>query len=283
MHLLKSLLLGVIQGLTEFLPISSSGHLILARWLFNWHLPEDAALRFDVALHMGTLLALLGYFWRDWVRLAWAVLRGLVARLRQPSPERSADERRDERLAWLLVAATVPGAVFGAAGERFIEETLRQPSLVALLLILAGLLLLVADRTGRCHRPLEGICWADALVIGMSQALALAPGVSRSGITITAGLFRGLNREAAARFSFLLSTPITAGAGLLQLRTFLHTGLAPAEAASLVAGVASAAIVGVLAISFLLRFVRRYSLAVFAYYRLALGGMTLALVLLGIK
>lgn len=283
MHPVEAVLLGIIQGLTEFLPISSSGHLILARWLFNWHLPENAALRFDVALHMGTLLALLGYFWRDWVRLAWAVLRGLVARLRRGSSARSADDHRDERLAWLLVAATVPAAVAGAAGERYVEATLRQPALVALLLILAGLLLLVADRTGRHHRPLEGVCWADALVIGMSQVLALAPGVSRSGITITAGLFRGLNREAAARFSFLLSTPITAGAGLMQLRALLQNGLSPTEAISFAAGVASAAIVGVLVISFLLRFVRRYSLAAFAYYRFAMGGLALTLMLLGIK
>ncbi len=283
MHPVEAILLGSIQGLTEVLPISSSGHLILARWLFNWHLPEDAALRFDVALHLGTLLALLSYFWRDWVRLSWAVLRGLAARLRSRSLERSADECRDERLAWLLVAATLPAAVVGAVGERYIEETLRQPALVALLLILAGLLLLIADRTTRGHRPLEGICWSDALVIGMSQALALAPGVSRSGITITAGLFRGLDREAAARFSFLLSTPITAGAGLLQLRTFLHTGLTPTELLSFAAGIASAALVGVLAISFLLRFVRRYSLAAFAYYRFALGGLVLALILLGTR
>jgi undecaprenyl-diphosphatase len=283
MHLVEVILLGIIQGLTEFLPISSSGHLILARWLFNWHLSEDAALRFDVALHMGTLLALLIYFWRDWLRLAGAMLVGFAMRLRRSSRVRSADACRDERLAWLLAAATVPAAIVGVVGEHYIEQTLRRPMLVAILLIAVGVLLLVADRAGRGHRRLECVGWKDALLIGMSQALALAPGVSRSGITITAGLLRGFDREAAARFSFLLSMPITAGAGLLELRRLLHAGLAPAEALSFAVGAVAAAISGLLAISFLLRFVRRYSLAAFAYYRFLLGGAVLALVLLGAR
>jgi undecaprenyl-diphosphatase len=279
----QGIALGIVQGLTEFLPISSSGHLILARWLLDWDIPADAALKFDVALHMGTLLALLLFFWRDWCRLAQAVARGVLARITGQAASCSPAQRQDERLAWLLLAGTIPGGVAGAAGERFIQDHLREPLLVAVLMVSMGALLLVADWAARRARPLESIGLTDAVVIGASQALALAPGVSRSGITITTGRLFGFTREAAARFSFLLSTPLTAAAGLLQLQELARNGLSAADAAALFPGVASAAVVGMLAIGFLLRFLQRNSLAAFAYYRFVLGGLVLALILLGVK
>ena len=258
--LLQAVVLGIVQGLGEFLPISSSGHLILVPWLAGW---PDQTLTFDVALHIGTVLALLGYFWRDWLTLARAVLRGLF----------SAEARKTAswRLAWLLVVGSIPAAVIGVLFEDVIERNVRAPALVATLLITFGLALLVADRFARRDRDIAEIGLRDAIVVGLAQAVALMPGVSRSGVTMTAGLSLGLDRAAAARFSFLLSAPIVFGAALFKLRDLYRNPPPPSDALIFLVGILVAGVVGALAIGFLLRFLQRNSVAVFVWYRVALG------------
>ncbi len=262
-------ILGIVQGLTEPLPISSSGHLILTPWLLGW--PEHS-LTFDVALHGGTALAIIVYFWRDWIALAGA----LVASLRY----RSFGGDYHRRLVWYIAVASIPGALAGVAFESTIEEALREPPLVALLLVGMGLLLLLADRLGSHRRSLPEITFQDALIIGIAQAFALVPGVSRSGVTITTGLFRHLSRADAARFSFLLSGPIVTGAFAYKMLELLRQGLPAGERTAFLLGMATAAVVGYIAIRFLLGYLQKNSLALFVYYRLALGAIVLGLFLL---
>lgn len=258
----------MVQGLTEFLPISSSAHLILVPWLLGWPEFEDK-LAFDAALHLGTILALITYFWRDWLDLAGALMRGL----RDPTA------RRDPkwRLAWFVLLGSIPASVAGLALEPTIEGLLREPRPVAILLILFGLLMLMADRQASKRHGIREVGTWDALIIGLAQVLALAPGVSRSGITITAGLFVGLNRAAAARFSFLLSTPVTLAAALFSLPKMFEPDDTPAEIGIFLVGVISAGLCGFLAIGFLLRYLRENSLATFVWYRLLLGLLVLGL------
>jgi undecaprenyl-diphosphatase len=263
----EAIVLGVVQGLAEFLPISSSGHLILVPWLLGW--PEHG-LTFDLALHLGTSVALLSYFWRDWLGLGKAVLHGVVDAQARASTE--------WRLAWLIVLGCLPAAVVGVLFEDVIEAMLRQPALIALLLMVFGLVLLAAERVGRKSRVLHQVTLTDALVIGFAQVLALAPGVSRSGITMTAGLFQGLDRGAAARFSFLLSAPITVAAALFKLRVLLKQPLTSSEVAAFVVGIVTAGIVGALAIGFLLRYLQRQPVNLFVWYRLAMGAFVLVMV-----
>lgn len=268
--LVQAVVLGIVQGLAEFLPISSSGHLILVPWLLGWH---DHSLTFDLALHLGTTLALLGYFWRDWTALASAVLRGL----------RSVEARKDPRwrLAWLLVVGSLPAGVIGVLFEDAIEQNVRQPVMIAVLLMVFGLVLYLADRLSTHGRDLGDVRLRDALTVGCAQVLAFLPGVSRSGITLTAGLVRGLDRPAAARFSFLLSAPITFAAAVYKLRVLFRSPPVGEEALAFVAGIAVAASVGALAIGFLLRFLQRSSTAVFVWYRVLAGGGVLLLALGG--
>jgi undecaprenyl-diphosphatase len=262
--LFEAIVLGIVQGLAEFLPISSSGHLILVPWLAGW---PPHGLTFDLALHLGTSIALLAYFWRDWLNLARAVIAGLT--------DVKARHTDNWRLAWLIVLGCIPAGVVGVLFEDFIEATVRQPSLIALFLMVFGLLMLVADRVGRRNRTLDQITLIDAVVIGCAQVLSLAPGVSRSGVTMTAGLFRGLDRPAAARYSFLLSAPITLAAALFKLRVLLREPLTGSEVIAFVVGVATAAIVGALAIGFLMRYIQRQSLDVFVWWRLVFGSFVL--------
>ena len=268
--LVQAVVLGIVQGLAEFLPISSSGHLILVPWLLGW--PEHS-LTFDLALHLGTTLALLGYFWREWLTLARAVPAGLA--------NAEARKRPEWRLAWLLVLGSLPAGLLGVLFEDVIERNLRQPVLVAVLLIAFGLALGLADRLSRRGRGLGDLELPDALTIGCAQALALVPGVSRSGITLTAGLLRGLDRPAAARFSFLLSAPITFAAAVYKLRVLVRTPPTGDQALAFVVGAAVAAVVGALAIGFLLRYLQRSSTAIFVWYRLAAGAGILILALAG--
>jgi undecaprenyl-diphosphatase len=251
MDLLQSIVLGVVQGLTEFLPISSSGHLAVLPWMFGW---RDPGLTFDVALHAGTLVALLLYFWKDWL--------GILARWRQP-------------LLWLLIVGCIPAGIVGYKFDEYFETVFRSPALIAVLMIAMGFLLLAAERLGKKIRAMETVGLRDTLIIGCAQALALMPGVSRSGITITAGLFTGLTREAAARFSFLLSTPIVAGAALLKLKHVATGGIPSGEYASFVIGTVTAAVVGFLAIKYLLQFLQKHTLYVFVWYRFVFGIMIL--------
>lgn len=260
-----AILLGAVQGLTEFLPVSSSGHLIVVPWLLG---RPAGGLTFDVALHIGTLLVLLVYFWRDWLHLAGGLLN--VARGR-PDPR--------AQVLVLLVVGTLPAVAVGLTAERVIEERLRSPYLVAVLLAAVAVLFLVAERSATQRRLLKDVGWVDALLIGCAQATALVPGVSRSGITIVAGLILGLRRDEAARFSFLLATPAIAGAGVLRLRALLQSGLPPEEQVAFALGLVSAAVVGFAAVAWLLGYLRRRSLAVFAYYRLGLAVLIVVLAL----
>jgi undecaprenyl-diphosphatase len=268
--LFQAVVLGVVQGLSEFLPISSSGHLILVPWLFGW--PEHS-LTFDLALHLGTSAALLAYFWRDWVSLGQTVVIGLGDAKRRASPEWA--------LAWLIVLGCIPAGLLGILFEDLVESQLRQPLVIGVLLIVFGALLYLADRLSAHRRSLTDVRVVDTLFIGCAQALALAPGVSRSGVTMTAGLFRGLTREGAARFSFLLSAPITIAAALYKLRVLMKAPPNESEAVIFVVGIVTAGVVGALAIGFMLRYLQRQSVAVFFWYRLVLGLVVIALALAG--
>ena len=255
--------LGIVQGLGEFLPISSSAHLILTPWFLGW---PDPGLTFDVALHVGTLVAVLAYFWRDLVRLVRAA----------PYPRTP-----DGRLFWLLLVGAIPGGIAGILLDSLAEQALRSPLLIAGTLSLMGLALLAADRLGATDRDLHDIGLRDALLIGAAQAVAIVPGVSRSGITIAVARARGIERAAAARFSFLLGAPIIAGAALFKLR---HLITEPgALTGSFLVGVVMAAIVGALSIGFLLRYLRDAGFTLFVVYRLLLAGMVLLTLVLGLR
>jgi undecaprenyl-diphosphatase len=266
--IVQALIMGVVQGLTEFLPVSSSGHLIIVPFLFGWHDPFIDSLAFSVMLHIGTLLALLIYFWADWLRLVPAGLATLRDRSLRGDPDR--------RLAWLLVAATIPAAVVGFLFNDIIESNVREVGLVAVTLVVGGGILWLADRRGGRARGVADVSFPVAIGIGVAQAVALVPGISRSGISISAARFAGLDREAAARFSFLMATPVTAGAALFELRK-LVTGEAGVDVSlePLVVGMVAAFISGMLAIGVLLRYVRTRSLNAFVWYRLVLAGIVL--------
>lgn len=272
----QAIVLGAVQGLTEFMPISSSAHLTLIPWLFGWDSPFINSLTFDVALHIGTLVAVLIYFGRDLSRYLMAGVRGLFdARVRA--------QDLDFRLAWLIVLATVPGVLAGILLESAAERAFRDPRLIAVMLIVMGLVLFAADQYGRRRRKLEDIKARDALSVGLAQALALIPGVSRSGSTISLSLILGLRRESAARFSFLLSVPITLGAIVKKMYDLIKTGLPGDERAAFVAGILVSGVVGFLCIAFLMRYLQRNSFAVFVIYRLGLGLLVLGIALLGLR
>jgi undecaprenyl-diphosphatase len=268
MPLVHAIVLGIVQGLTEFLPVSSSAHLIIVPWLLGW---DDGGLTFDVALHAGTLVSVILYFFRDWIQI---IGQGVGLNV-----GRDGSLGKNRNLLWLLVAATVPGGLFGFLFEKQAETTLRSPYIIASTAIGIGVVLWLAERLGRKQKDISHISTTDALLIGTAQALAIIPGVSRSGITISAGLFRNLDRESAARFSFLLLTPITAGAALKKFWD-LHKhegGIPPEMHAAFIAGMIASAIVGALAIQFFLNYLRRHSLNLFICYRILFGIMVIAL------
>ncbi len=267
MSVLQAVILGALQGTTEFLPISSSAHLILIPWLLGW---PDQGLTFDVVLHAGTLFAILSFFWKDWIQM----ISGLVSTKKSGM----AGQYANPRLLFLLVCGTIPAAVAGYLAETAVETRLRSPLVLSFTLIGLALLLWLAERFARKNRELTDVSMADALTVGAAQALALVPGTSRSGITITAGLFRGLTREAAARFSFLLSAPITAGAALKKILELHKTGIANAEQLPMILGFLTSVIVGYLTIKYLLRYLQKNTLFLFIYYRMALGCIILLLI-----
>lgn len=257
--ILEAIILGIVQGLTEFLPISSSGHLILAQWATGWTGELMNNLTFDVALHVGTLVAVLWYFRQDWLRLGKASLNAL----RGKAPAHEA------RFVWYLAFATIPAAILGMRYERVVETAFRDPLLVAAALVAGSLIIWLADHYSSQERRLASMTIGHSFFVGMAQAIALIPGISRSGITISAGLAMGYRREDAARFSFLLSTPVIAGAAVFKLKHLsLHSGDA---ALGFVLGTLSAAIVGYLAIRFLIRYLERHSMNIFVWYRLILA------------
>ena len=256
--ILEAIILGIVQGLTEFLPISSSGHLILAQWATGWEGELMNSLTFDVALHVGTLTAVLWYFWRDWLKLGKASLR-VLQRKAQPY---------EAKLVWYIALATVPAVIAGLTLEHTVETLFRNPLLVAAALAFGSLLMWVADRFAARNRYLSDMTLGHAVLVGIAQAVALVPGISRSGITISAGLAAGYRREDAARFSFLLSTPVIAGAALLKVRDISFQGHAMWGC---ILGTLGASVVGYLAIRFLIRYLERHSLNIFVWYRLALA------------
>ena len=273
----QALVLGITQGLTELLPVSSSGHLIVVPWLGDWRYLEAHPgfnKTFDVALHLGTLVAVVAYFWSDLVRLVAAWFRS-VRRRRISSV--------DERVAWYVAIATVPAAAVGALGESAIETHLGEPWQIAIVLAVFGVLLYVADRRPERH-DFAGLTFASGVGIGLSQILALMPGVSRSGITITTGRFLGLDRDSAARFSFLLLVPIVLGAVLLKgVKDVLLEGLPPGSTGPFVVGTLAAAGSGLLAISALLGYVRKHDYSVFVAYRLLAATIVLLLIATGVR
>ena len=268
MPLLEVIVLGIVQGLTEFLPISSTAHLAVIPWLFGW---PDPGLSYDIALHVGTLAAVLLYFFRDWVQI-----------IRQAfgiSVETDPVLTRNRGLLWLLIAGTIPAALAGLIFQKQAETTLRTPYVIATMMIGIGLVLWFAERAGRRQKDLSHVSFADSLSVGVAQALAVVPGVSRSGITIAAGLFRNLDRASAARFSFLLSTPVIAGAAAKDLWDLMrHQGGIPPEMRSaFLIGIAVSAVVGGLTIKFFLDYLKRRGLTFFVLYRLVFGIMIIAL------
>jgi undecaprenyl-diphosphatase len=287
--ILEAIILGIVQGLTEFLPVSSTAHLALTPWLVtrlglaNW---SDPGLTFDVALHAGTLFAILLYFWRTWIQIIRAALGGKVVRFSETSDNQRdltpEEQRRERQLLWYMIAATIPAALAGALLEKHIETTFRAPALVASMLIIVAVIMWIAERMSKFQKPLPQITLGDAMTVGVLQAFAVVPGVSRSGITITGGLFRNFTREAAARFSFLLSTPIIGGAALFKLHHVMKHGLPPGEMApgmaAFVAGIVVSAIVGYVTIAFFLRYLQTKTLTVFIVYRILFG---IAVLLLG--
>ncbi|MDD3487252.1 MAG: undecaprenyl-diphosphatase UppP [Candidatus Moranbacteria bacterium] len=267
MAIFHAILLGLVQGAGEFLPISSSAHLVLMPWFF--HFP-DPGLSFDVALHLGTLVAVILYFWRDWLeilRLAFLpkVQSSELLRL-------NLQGQYNKKILYFLIIATIPGAVFGYFLESYAETVFRSPLLIAFTLTALGLILYLVDRYHVHRKTIENMTWRDSLWIGLSQAGAIIPGVSRSGATITAGLFLGLNRESAARFSFLLSTPIILGAALVKLPHLFAAGFD----APLIVGMITAAASGYISIKYLLCWIQRASYAVFFWYRIALAAVIIA-------
>jgi undecaprenyl-diphosphatase len=275
MDIVAAAILGVVQGLTEFLPISSSAHLILVPWLFGW---EPNGLLFDVSLHVGTAIAILAFFWKDWFVLARETVLGLFEMRPFANAER--------RLAWFLVIGTIPAMVVGLAFEKTVEDRLRSPLVTVVTLVLFGLVLYFAERSSAQSRTLRDLTLADTILIGLCQALALIPGVSRSGITISAAMLKSMDRPSAARFSFLLATPIIVGAGLLEGVHFLKVVRHPAAGtaamdisgssfAVLAVGVAAAAVTGFLCIRYFLRYIQSNSFVPFVVYRIALAAVVL--------
>jgi undecaprenyl-diphosphatase len=285
----EAIVLGLVQGLTEFLPVSSSAHLIIVPWLFGW---DEPGLSFDAALHLGTLAAVIVYFWREFLGMARAIPRAIsipkTLLYRRANVEGEQD--RSARLLLLIAIATIPGLVFGLLGESAIDDLFHTEqhqdlalAIIAIVLMGVGLVLLYAEKVATLSRGMDDLEVQDAAAIGLAQAAALVPGVSRSGATITLGLFRGLRREDAARFSFLLGTPIIAGAGAKGLIDVLQSGLSGQEATAFALGMLTSAISGFLAIGFLLRYLQRASTRVFVFYRLGLGLFILVLLASGLR
>lgn len=265
-QIIQSLILGIVQGLTEFLPISSSGHLILIPQIFDWRGVVDS-LEFDVALHVGTTIAVIWFFWSDWVR----IIKAFFINLKKGTV--TADF--ESRLLLMILVGSIPAAIVGLGFKDFIEENTREPLLVASTLFIFALVLFLADKFGSKARNFKQIGWLDAVVIGLAQSLALIPGVSRSGITISAGLFRGLEAVSATRFSFLLSTPAIIGAAMLSMGDSIEI-VGNGNLSIMLVGVVAAAVTGWLTIKLLLKFIAKNSFHIFVGYRIILAILIVA-------
>jgi len=260
MTILQAIVYGIVQGITEFLPVSSTAHLVLVPWLFGW---EDPGAAFDVALHLGTAAAVIIYFYKDWLRL-------ISAGLTRP-------KSIDGKLFWLIVLATIPGALFGVVLSKYLEN-FRNLALIGVMLIIMGIVLYEADKIGKKNHNLKDMSPKRSIIIGLSQVFAIIPGVSRSGVTLSAGRLMGMDRESIAKFTFLMSTPIILGDGLYHAKNLLHTHI---ESAPFFTALLVSAVVGMLCINFLLNYLKKKGLGIFALYRLVLG--TLIIVIYFIK
>jgi len=258
MTILQAFILGIVQGATEFLPISSSGHLVLVPWITGWNLDPDATFVFDVLVQWGTLVAVFVYFWQDIITLLQAVLQGI--RTGKPFEDPHA------RLGWFIVLASVPAAVAGLLLKNLVANAFNNPAVVSGFLLLTALLLFLGDHFSQRARNLQQLSWQDALWIGFSQVLALFPGVSRSGSTIAGGLFRGLERKEAARFSFLMSIPVMLGAGGIAILDLIEAPDTFAQLPNVMVGFFAAAIVGYLSIRWLLHYLGNNTFREFAIY-----------------
>ncbi len=258
MTIIQSIILGIIQGLTEFLPISSSAHLVITPYLLGWEIPAQAGFIFDVLVQLGTLLAVIVYFRKDLYHIIRAVIEGIIRR-------RPLDEP-DARLGWLIVLATIPAIVAGLLFKGWVERAFASPLAAGLFLVGTALLLVIAEWLGKRKRKIDSINWLDALIVGVFQAISLLPGISRSGATISGGMLRNLERQSAARFSFLLSIPAMIGAGTVAVADLLHTPLANSQIPTILIGFVIAAMVGYLAIQWLLSFISKRPLFLFAAY-----------------
>jgi undecaprenyl-diphosphatase len=266
MPLYQAIVLAIIQGLTEFLPVSSTAHLTIIPELLKW---KDPGLSFDVALHLGTLVAVLAYFFRDWVQV---ILNGIGISYRGAHPDENS-----RSLLWLLVLGTIPAALAGLKFEKYADAALRTPYIIGGAMIVFGILMWVGDRASTARTGLDQMTGFDAIIVGIGQALAIIPGVSRSGITLTAARFRGFSREAAARFSFLLSTPIIAGAAAKKGWELHKDGLPEDMRLPYLVGILVSGVVGLVVIAFFMRYLRRHSLSVFVWYRIVFGIIVIAL------
>lgn len=259
MDLFQAIIYGIIQGLGEFLPISSTAHITLAPWLFGW---KDPGLAFDIALHMGTLLAVGILFWNDWIRLIKAGFTDIKS--------------RDGKLFWFIMFACIPGGVFGLLFEDKVATTFRNPILIGIMLILMGALLYVADKYSRTEVPLKDIGFKRSFLIGVSQAIAMFPGVSRSGITMATGRLFKLSREDSARFTFLLSTPFIFLSGVYKAKDLVSV---PVDAFTFLVAILTSGIVGALSIKFILEYLKKKGFGIFVAYRFLLGAVVIAIAL----
>lgn len=265
MNYIYSIILGIIQGLTEFLPISSSAHLVIAHDLLNFGFVDN--LTFDVALHVGTLIALILFFWRDIYRYIIAFFQSLA--------KWDLKNNFDQRLVWFIIIGSIPAGIAGFLLESKADTVFRSLWLIAILLVLVGILFIIFERISQKTNDLNALSWKSVVIIGLAQVIALLPGVSRSGITMLAGMSQKLKREEAARFSFLLSIPVVFGAGLQKLFEAVHSGLTSQDWLVMLVGLVTAAIVGYLVIRFLLKYLVTHSLNIFAYYRFLLAAVVI--------
>lgn len=267
MSLLQAILLGIIQGITEFLPISSSAHLVLVPFLLGWKLPAEQAFTFDVLVQDGTLLAVIIYYWKDLMSIAVSFVRSLLRGKPFSEP--------DARLGWYLILATVPAGLFGLLIKKQVEAAFASPAATGIFLFVTAGMLFLGETIGKRCRSLDSINWLDALIIGVFQAFSIFPGVSRSGATLTGGMQRNFDRPSAARFAFLMSIPVMVAAGLLETLDLLKSPELGSFLPVVALGTLVAAVVGYFAIRWLISYLMRHSLKVFAYYCIALGIVTL--------
>lgn len=267
MSLIQSIILGIIQGLTEFLPISSSAHLVIFPYLLEWTLDQDKAFIFNILIQLGTLLAVIIYFWSDLM----AILRSVIQGIKDKTPFKEAESR----LGWLIVLGTIPAGLAGLLLKDVVEELFNSPAITAILLSCTAILLILAELLTKKEKSLEKLTWKDSLLVGVFQALAIFPGISRSGATISGGLFKGYTREAATRYSFLLSIPIMLAAGLLSVIDLVKSEFFLDFLPTLLLGFVIAGVIGYLSIRWLLGYVKKNSFFGFAIYCIVIATVTL--------